>query len=98
MIGCVMRNRACCGRRAAVRWLTDAESRMNQPMIGRYSRPVDILAADPAPTPEGGDRRYFLGALSASAASSEVGTSPPAAWAIEMSDSVFPSKTSSMSP
>ena len=41
---------------------------------------------------------YFVFALSASAASSAVGISPPAFWAMLMSDSLLPKKTSSMRP
>lgn len=42
-------------------------------------------------------RRYFL-ALSAAAASLAVGTVPPAAWVMLISDSPDPAKTSSMRP
>lgn len=45
----------------------------------------------------GPKRDYFL-ALSASAASPAVGVSPPSFWAMLMSDSVLPAKTSSMTP
>jgi hypothetical protein len=44
-----------------------------------------------------GPRRYFL-ALSAAAASLAVGTVPPAAWVKLISDSVEPTKTSSIRP
>ena len=43
------------------------------------------------------ERAYFL-TLSASAASSAVGISPPAFWARLMSDSLLPTKTSSIRP